>query len=387
MSPLSRADLGVLFREAPTALLLADGRGRIRTANRRAAELLGHEPDDLAGRPVEDLLPSWPAEAIDRRPEAGERRFVPIPMWAGREMEPRRRDGSRLPVEVGLRPVSLEDGIRVIAALRNVSERREFRAWGTEELEAAEEERLRVAHELHDDLAQRLSALQIVAKLLEQAVVPGTEELVAKLRDEVQASTEAVGRVIRGLRPPALAELGLAPAIRQEARRQVGGAPVEADLEIPSPGDRPEEHKELALYRIAQEALHNAVEHGEPSRIAVRLERRDGHFALEVEDDGRGFDPERVAREKERYGLIGMRERAGAVGGRLELRTAPGEGTRLRVLVPDGARPGGRERRAGGAGRQPPRRRDRPGAGDRGEGERPGRGPDGKRPKGGRSRR
>lgn len=372
MSSLTRSDLRVLLRDAPAALLLADGEGRIRTANRRLAELFGYEPGDLVGLPVAKLipggLPERPASASESPPQLTGRRRS----HGGREVEGRHSDGSAIPVEMTLTPIELEEGPRMIAAFRDVSEHREFREWGTEELEAAEEERLRIAHELHDDLAQRLSALQIVTKLLEEALPEGPEELIAQLRDEVQASADSVRQIVRGLRPPALTELGLAPALRHEARRRLEGRPTELELDVAAPCRRTDEQVELVLYRIAQEAIHNAVQHADPTRVSVRLERRNGRLQLEVEDDGRGFDPERVAREEERYGLIGMRERASVVEGHLDIESAPGDGTRVRAVVPDRP-PAPRDfRPIGGA------RLERPG-GDRGResgettGERPGR--------------
>ncbi|MFB6240461.1 MAG: histidine kinase, partial [Gemmatimonadota bacterium] len=87
-------------------------------------------------------------------------------MGIGRELEAQRRDGSTVPVEISLSPVQLEEGPRIMAVVRDISERKQLRSWGTEALEAAEEERLRIAQELHDDLAQRLAALQVGAKLV-----------------------------------------------------------------------------------------------------------------------------------------------------------------------------------------------------------------------------
>lgn len=109
---------------------------------------------------------------------------------------------------------------------------------------------------------------------------------------------------------------------------------LERVLEIGQVDDRPEERIQLILYRVIQEAVRNAVQHVDPSRLSVRLrEAGDGYLELTVEDDGRGFEPEIVA-EGDRFGLLGMRERVEAVGGEIELVSTPGRGTKVRARVP-----------------------------------------------------
>lgn len=338
MTRLSCSDLRTLFRETPTAVVLVDGEGRIRVVNERAAELFGYERDELEGDLVEVLVPGW----LEEEHRSHRERYMEDPklrpMGVGLELQAERRDGSTFPVEISLSPVEMDGGLRIMAAVRDISERRELRTWGTEEVEAAEEERLRIARELHDDLAQRLAALQVQARLLGQADGEGGEELLGQLQGEIRACSREVRQIIRGLRPPELSELGLGTALRHEARRQLEDVPVERDLQIENVDGPTEDRVQLVLYRVTQEAVRNAVQHADASRISVRLrEGEDGQLELAVEDDGRGFDPERVAVSEDRYGLIGMRERVSAVRGHLELQSAPGRGTSVRVRVPRGS--------------------------------------------------
>ena len=344
MTRLSCSDLRTLFQETPTAAVLVDEEGLIRVINDQAADLFGYEPAELEGETVERLVP----DGLEDRHQAHREAYMENPerraMGIGLELEGERRDGTTIPVEISLSPVQLDAGFRVMAAVRNVSERREIRGWGTRAMEAAEEERLRIAQELHDDLAQRLAALQVSAKVLGRAPEEQRQELVTELREEIRRSSEVVRHVIRGLRPPALSELGLSEALRQEARRLLEDTGLDRDIEIQDlDGDR-SRRTQLAVFRVTQEAVRNAVEHADASRIAVRAGENDGHVELRVEDDGRGFDPERIADDGDRYGLVGMRERAGAVGGRLELEAEPGKGTTVFFEVPgagsaDGGRP------------------------------------------------
>ena len=334
MTRLSCSDLRTLFRETPTAVVLVDGEGVIRVVNRQAAELFGYESEELEGEFVEVLVP----EGLERAHRGHREEYMedPVsrPMGVGLELQAERRDGATFPVEISLSPMQLDDGLRIMAAVRDISERREVRAWGTEAVEAAEEERLRIAQELHDDLAQRLAALQVQTRLVRQAEVERRNELLEQLQEEIRTASEQVRQIIRGLRPPTLSELGLGAALQHEAQRQLEDTGIERELAIEQVDGRPEGRVQLVLYRVTQEAVRNAVQHADPSRISVRLrEDGDGWLELAVEDDGRGFDPDAVA-EGDRYGLVGMRERVGAVGGRIELDSAPGRGTLVRARVP-----------------------------------------------------
>ncbi|HSD80227.1 MAG TPA: ATP-binding protein, partial [Solirubrobacteraceae bacterium] len=138
------------------------------------------------------------------------------------------------------------------------------------------------------------------------------------------------------LRPPDLGRDGLSGALRKHAEvlRRVHGAPVELrlDADAGAGGQR----RDREVLRIAQEALHNAVRHADAARIAVRLADRDGALVLEVADDGTGFDPGDGELRSRRLGLTSMEERAGRLGGRLEIRSAPGAGTTVRLEAPRG---------------------------------------------------
>ena len=334
MTRLSCSDLRTLFRETPTAVVLVDGASVIRVVNPQAAELFGYESEELEGELVEVLVPEGLEETHRDHREEYTEDPVGRPMGVGLELEAERRDGATFPVEISLTPMQLDDGLRIMAAVRDISERREVRTWGTEAVEAAEEERLRIAQELHDDLAQRLAALQVETRLVRRAEGERRNELLEQLQEEIRTASEQVRQIIRGLRPPALSELGLGAALQHEAQRQLEDTGIERELRIEQVDGRPEGRVQLVLYRVTQEAVRNAVQHADPSRISVRLrEDGDGWLELAVEDDGRGFDPDAVG-EGDRYGLVGMRERVGAVGGRIELDSAPGSGTEVRVRIP-----------------------------------------------------
>jgi signal transduction histidine kinase len=201
-------------------------------------------------------------------------------------------------------------------------------------IEASERERGRWARELHDETLQGLGGLRV---LLSSALRGPDEKLAAAVRGAVEQLTVEISglrRLITELRPAALDELGLAPAIETLAQRTATteNLTVETniELELESPV-RLEPEVESALYRLAQEALTNVVKHSSASRVQISLLRRDGAVELRVSDDGAGFD---VDQSGGGLGLVGMRERVALAGGKLEIDSQRGAGTTLRALIP-----------------------------------------------------
>jgi PAS domain S-box-containing protein len=222
---------------------------------------------------------------------------------------------------------------------------------------AQEEERRRIARELHDETGQALTSLLVRLRALEDSrSLRGTLARASGLRRLAARTIDDLGRLARGLSPSVLENLGIRPALERLASEQSAslGVRVEVDTRRLGTGRVPAD-AETALYRIAQEAVANAARHGSPRRIGITVERANGTVSLIVKDDGRGFDPAAVLRAaagKGRLGLHGMRERAALLGGSLQLVSARGAGTTVSVRVP--IRPPSRP--AGGSARDGPRR-------------------------------
>ena len=212
---------------------------------------------------------------------------------------------------------------------------REFRRLGRAVWRVQEDERRRLARELHDGLGQNLTALkhrlaQIGGELAPtQADVRGRIEAAIALCAEALDDTRNLSRL---LRPPILDDLGLAPALHWLARsvEESTGLAVVVEIEPLPPLDG---ELQTLLFRVAQEALNNAGKHAGAHSVLLRLVARGHELQLQVMDDGAGFDAD-AALGAGGSGLGGMRERLRLYGGRLELRSAPGHGTRLRATIP-----------------------------------------------------
>ena len=217
---------------------------------------------------------------------------------------------------------------------QRLAEREEMlERFATRTVEAQELERRRLAGEIHDGISQRLVSLWYHLLAAEDAVAD-PDRVRRELGTAKALATEALAEArgaITGLRPFVLDDLGLGPGLESLARSLTG---VEVEVEV-EPVDLPS-HVEVALYRIAQEALQNVVKHAEASTALLRLAADADGVRLVIADDGRGFDPDTVvgAEDRHAYGLVGIRERAELIGASLNLVARPGTGTRVEVVVP-----------------------------------------------------
>lgn len=204
-------------------------------------------------------------------------------------------------------------------------------------MDAAEQERRQWARELHDATLQGLAAVRLMlatgrrdSEKIESAVDRSIEQIdheIASLRD-----------LITDLRPDSLQELGIVPALGALASRiESRGQGVQIPVETPSgPDIRLSPAQEIAVYRVVQEAITNAIRHGGAARIAVSLGRTKSEFVTRVSDDGAGFVPSRAELG---FGIVGMRERAELAEGRLEIDSTPGEGAEVTLTLPLGPAP------------------------------------------------
>ena len=211
--------------------------------------------------------------------------------------------------------------------------------WLTRLVFAQEDERRRIAREMHDQFGEQLTAL---ARRIERlkAFADGRPEMAAPIEalEEVARQLDRdVEQLVWELRPTALDDLGLRAALDNYVRNWSQRESIPAELHTSGLlDDRLPSETETTLYRIAQEALTNAARHSRATRVDVILERRDAQVVLIIEDNGVGFDPTRTPADRLGFGLVGMQERAALVGAQLQIESAPGKGTTvlLRLETP-----------------------------------------------------
>jgi two-component system sensor histidine kinase UhpB len=206
----------------------------------------------------------------------------------------------------------------------------ERRRAGSAALAAQEEERARVARDLHDEVNQSLTGLLLRLEAAREAAPPELEAELAETKALANQAMQELLSLARQLRPTALDDLGLAAAIAGQVE-QIGRGEIEADFKAEGQLTDLDGDAQLVVYRVAQEALSNAMRHSEASHVSVTLRRReDGGVSLDVTDDGRGFA---FDESEGGLGIAGMRERALLIGGELTIESRPGHGTTIRLNV------------------------------------------------------
>jgi signal transduction histidine kinase len=212
---------------------------------------------------------------------------------------------------------------------------REIESLSKRHVTRLEEERARIARELHDEAGQLLIGIKLSLQVLARQVpadVSGVRQELDQLREQVNQATSRFKDLAKRLRPPTLDQLGLNVSICQLAadHEKRTGIPVQLDLcnEMP----RLSQAAEIALYRIVQEALTNAAKYANATHLFVSLRKSASTIELGIRDDGVGFDASRVSSG---LGLLGMRERASMLGARFQVKSWPNEGTEIQVTVPN----------------------------------------------------
>jgi signal transduction histidine kinase len=263
--------------------------------------------------------------------------------WLVTELEDRLQENRSLQQRLVVQNSSLE--VQVEARTRELSASLQDLQLADDErrrilvrlVDAQEEERRRVANDIHDDPVQKLVAISMRLQLLKKHADEETDARLDDLIDIVRLTINGMRHMIFELRPTVLDNLGVAPAL-VEYLETVGGS-FEFEVEDELDGE-PVGESRLILYRIAQEALANVRKHANASRVHVRLAARDGGYLVQVEDDGDGFDPPEMLRSAPGHlGLSSMRERAEMAGGWCKVHGLPGNGTTVEFWIPTGANP------------------------------------------------
>ncbi|WP_431804159.1 sensor histidine kinase [Halobacillus andaensis] len=226
-----------------------------------------------------------------------------------------------------------EDFKNVTQTLQSAKEKQEF---GLQIIEAQEEERRRLSREIHDGPAQSLANVMLRSDLVERIFDErGAAEALVEMRNVrklVRSALYDVRRIIYDLRPMALDDLGLIPTLKKYLATIEEYNKLQINFTSPGRERRLESKYEVAIFRLIQEAVQNAVKHAEADSIDVKVELRNEKTRIVIKDDGKGFDPE-VKKDKS-FGLMGMRERVDMVNGELHIQSSPGQGTIVTIELP-----------------------------------------------------
>ncbi|WJW75738.1 PAS domain S-box protein [Thiohalobacter sp. IOR34] len=329
----------VIEQTAIDGMITYDASGRILSVNPAMEALFGYRGQELLGRNVALLLEAEAGAALWNR-ATGRRQ----------ELQGRRRDGSRFPLELYIGQVDVRGEPLYAATLHDITERKRAenecrtllqgnRFLIHKSLAVQEEERRHLARELHDELGQCTTAIQADAELIHERAQGGDGQVAASAAAIIGVSArmyDVVHSMMRRLRPTVLDDLGLVAAL-EEAVQDWRQRQPEIGLEFTSRGELGDlgEAVNISLYRIVQEGLTNIARHAGARRVGIRLSREleagRSLVRLEIEDDGCGMEPQATGQG---LGLIGMRERVEALHGSLELVSSPAAGTAIRVRIP-----------------------------------------------------
>ena len=311
---------------APDAFVLTDTHGTVLRINRQAERLFGYLREDVVGLTVAVLMPSR--------------------LTAGTSLVCLRRDGSEFPADINVSPLQTHQGSMVMAVVRDVTDRqraarslaesrRQLRQLVTQNEAVREVERKHLAREVHDELGQLLTGLRMEMSLLEMhfgAQNPGLIERVQGTKSLLDRAIQGVRHVVTNLRPTAL-DMGLIAALESvcsEFSQRTGIVCAFNSSELSVDLD---EARAVVVFRIVQESLTNVKRHAGASRVSVNLGRDGNRLGVEVRDNGQGFDP-LAAASVTSFGLLGMRERAHGLGGRVDIISAPGQGVVVGLSIP-----------------------------------------------------
>jgi PAS domain S-box-containing protein len=330
----SEARFRYLVTASPDVVWELDRDGRFTFVSDVVERLTGYRPEELVGSHMAEVISPETIGHAQRQLQdiMAEPERVTVARFALR-----RRDGSSVPIE-NFATGMVRDGVLVggHGAGRDLSERnrleRDLRRQAAEI--AASSERAHLARELHDSVTQALFDMTLVTRSIEVLLPRDREAALEKFEELRQLQREALTEMrslLFELRPASLERDGLVQALRTHAAALESRVGLSILLEADLPDRLPLDVEE-ALYRIAQEALHNVVKHAAAAQARVRLERRGDEVCLTVEDDGQGFDEGGVSEAQ--LGLAGMRARSARLGGTVSIRSTPGVGTTVEALVP-----------------------------------------------------
>ena len=339
---LSEGRLAGILDIAEDAVIITERDQSISLFNQGAAKLFGYDPNEVLGQAINLLIPerfrhdhTSHMDMFARSPESARR------MALRREVFGLRKDGSEFPAEASISKLTVGERTTFTVIVRDISDRlmteHQLQSLTTQLMTAQEEERRRIAQELHDDINQRLALLAIDMGRVESNPAVTTDqarEITRSLALRLAVISDDVRRMAYQFHPSILDDLGLTAALKQLADEwsvKTGIKVVVVQEELVDPLPR---NIASCLYRVTQESLANIIKHANTARVEIELTCGGQEITLSIYDSGVGFDLKEIQARHSGLGLVNMRERVRSVGGHFDIQSEPGRGTHITVQIP-----------------------------------------------------
>ena len=320
-------------------------------SNPAATHIFGYRREELIGRSMADLHLEQPAfEQFKARLHSAAK---PEGLTGEFDFKMKRMDGTVFPTRQSLNPVrDASGGVAIwVSIIRDVTDRTlaeaELRQLPRRIIEAQEAERMRVARDLHDGVNQVIASVKMRLRKVGERLAetaPASREILARCESLLLEAIEENRRIARNLRPSDLDEFGLAVACRKFCRELRSRGDLIVKCQISRQSTRLPPAVELNLFRIVQEAVNNIEKHAGARTVRLRIAFQGEAVMLRIQDDGRGFNvatPRFGRRKRQGIGLTNIKQRADSLGGTCEVKSKPGQGTAITVIVPVPPKPTG----------------------------------------------
>jgi PAS domain S-box-containing protein len=349
----SQARFASIIDSAMDAIISIDEAQLVVLFNRAAERMFGCAAAEALGQPLDRFIPAQLRSAHRAHVHAfGATGATNRAMGKLNDLTALRADGQEFPIEASISQTQVGGAKLFTVILRDLTKRKaaeealsrseeQLRALTNRLQQAREEEAMRIARELHDQLGRCLTAMKMdvdgiergLAGAAAEADLGALTEKVRRMNETLDETVYTVRRIAAELRPGVLDDLGLSAAIEWQARDFQRRSGVSCVVRAPEEDLPLSRDQATALFRIFQESLTNVARHAKATKVWVNLSKEEGAVVLKVEDDGVGISSARLA-ERHSLGLLGMRERVAAFGGEIELAGMPGQGTAVVVRMP-----------------------------------------------------